>query len=1316
MADRAAGPNKSAWAVLWRNHQARKNKSWESDGYLLVEGSSAKFYDAEGHLLVQRNLTKPPVVDEELKFAQKELQIQGPISLSDFYKAVHPSSDSATPSRATSAPVARPGYLTRPGVSPAAFHSPAPSRSNSGNSAAAPASLVKPKPEPEADDDYGTPAPDTPASAPKKWVMPGNKVQKAFKPPTPMSARLRTPGSPAGKNPPQTLESPARAATGYKSGGSGLKREVLGEVKSRAGTLKEADKGKGKAKAEKDDDEDEGHEEGVENSPPSSKQNEDMPSPPKRRKLDPASATSTSPGAVSKSTSTRGARQSAADAALARSMSLDQPRKSTSALKDHAKITAASLSAPRRSISSPGTGPGNESADSLASRVKPEPLDDEYDSMVLDTTEMEDELRALEQPAEGAFDAGEGETRTREMLARDKGAKGKGKVKEEEDAEKVEPRVVSKTRYFSCQWRKHTNKKHPVWEGDGILITSKNGKASLIDKERGKELSTGTVPNKAPLEEGDILRIGSMDVELGDEVDEQDYLAAAPRSSYQPTTSSTSKPFVPPGSARVSTPLSSRQLVKQPSPSLLNANAKAKPAAVTSLSFFLPQAVVPPAPKVNWETPAPRHDPDKEGAVVMRKPDADHEKIYNKKRLPVVDVVLDPVLSDKLRDHQKEGVKFMYECVMGMRTAGQGCILADDMGLGKTIQSIALIWTLLKQTPYFGGGGGPGVIERAMIVCPVTLVKNWSSEIKKWLGRDRLRVFVADGTNNIKTFATNKSYNVLIVGYEKLRSAIDDVKYAQPPIGLIICDEGHRLKSTNTQITKALQTLSCMRRVILSGTPIQNNLGEFFAMMDFVNPGLLRDASYFKKNYEVPIMKSRDPNAPPKDKAAGEDAADSLNEIQRNFVLRRTSDITQKHLPKKLEYTVFIVPTKLEIALYAEVLSGSAVHSLLNGTGGKDQLSLLMLLRKCSNSPGLLMEQAEREEQEGKNDGILSENVKGLFPSDIYPHDFSLSGKLSVLGALLAELRENSDEKIVIVSNFTQTLEIIEKHCKKLRYPYCRLDGKTPPSDRIPMVDGFNKGSPKNHFIFLLSSKSGGTGLNIIGASRLVLVDSDWNPSTDLQAMARIHRDGQTRECVIYRFLTAGTIDEKIFQRQVTKLALSGSVMDTDQTGGASKKGDAFTLDDLRNIFTLHDATGCQTHDLLDCRCHTGDVTPEDDGADDEPGDSDDDIGSGTGDELGGFVRASQWDGAADESKNKASKARRNLSILRTWQHYDCSSEAAIDSIDDALLRSLVYNRAANAAEHERVLPEPETGPGRRDERMLVRGGQVGFVFGKKTG
>ncbi|GAA5956650.1 hypothetical protein JCM21900_002326 [Sporobolomyces salmonicolor] len=1309
MTNGAVGPSKSAWSVLWRNPQARKNKSWESDGYLLVEGSSAKFYDVEGHLLAQRNLTNPPVVDEELNFSQKELQIQGPITLSDFYKAVHPSSDSSTPHRATSARVARPGYFTRPGVSPAAFHSPVPAQSNSANSAATLASLVKPKPKPEAEDDYGTPAPDTAASAPKKWVMPGSKFQKAFKPPTPLSARVRTPASPSGRNALQTLESPARAVTGgYEDGGSELKREVLGDVKGRAGALKETDKGEGKAKPGEDEEEFEGREEGVENSPPGAQQNEDELSPPKRRKLDPALATTTSSGAVSR-LAERGARQSAADAALARSMSLDQPVKSTFALKAKAKINSASLSVPRRSISSPGAV--NQPADSLASWVKPKMLDDEYDSMVLDTMEREDDLRALEQAAEGALAEEEGETCTGQMRAGDKStAKGEGEAKGKEDAEKAAPMVVSKTRYFSCQWRKHTNKKHPVWEGDGILVTTKNGKASLVDRERGKELSTGAVPKNAPLEEGDILRIGPMDVELGDEVDEHAYLAAAPRSSYPPSTSSTSKPFVPPGSARASTPLSYRQLVNQSSSSSLNANAKL--AAVTSTSFFLPHVAVPPAPSINRETPAPRFNPDTEGAVVMRKPDADHEKIYNKKRLPVVDVVIDPVLSDRLREHQKDGVKFMYECVMGMRTAGQGCILADDMGLGKTIQSIALIWTLLKQTPYFGGSGGPGVIERVMIVCPVTLVKNWSSEIKKWLGRDRLRVFVADGTNNIKTFATNKSYNVLIVGYEKLRSAIDDVKYAQPPIGLIICDEGHRLKSTNTQITKALQTLSCMRRVILSGTPIQNNLGEFFAMMDFVNPGLLRDASYFKKNYEVPIMKSRDPNALPKDKAAGQDAADSLNEIQRNFVLRRTGDSIQKHLPKKLEYTVFIVPTKLEIDLYAKVLSGSAVHSLLNGIGGKDQLSLLMLLRKCSNSPGLLMEQAEREEKEGKDDGILSENVKELFPSGIRPHDFALSGKLSVLGALLAELRENSEEKIVIVSNFTQTLDIIEKHCKKLKYPWCRLDGKTPQGDRILMVDGFNKGSPKNHFIFLLSSKSGGTGLNIIGASRLVLIDSDWNPSTDLQAMARIHRDGQTRECVLYRFLTAGTIDEKIFQRQVTKLALSGSVMDNDQTGAGSKKGDAFTLDDLRNIFTLHDDTGCQTHDLLDCRCHTGGVTPEDERAH-EVADSDDDITSGTSDELGGFVRASQWDGAADESKKKASKARRNLSILRTWQHYDCSSEASIDTIDDALLRSLVYNRAATAAEHERVL---EPVPGLVGERMRVRGGQVGFVFGKKSG
>ena len=163
--------------------------------------------------------------------------------------------------------------------------------------------------------------------------------------------------------------------------------------------------------------------------------------------------------------------------------------------------------------------------------------------------------------------------------------------------------------------------------------------------------------------------------------------------------------------------------------------------------------------------PKSMFDPEKPGAIVMRRPDDEHMLRFNKKGLPVVDVVVDPIIGSKLRQHQKEGLQFMYESVMGMKIEGQGCILADDMGLGKTIQSIALVWTLLKQNPYFGAGS---IMHRALIVCPVTLVKNWGKEFQKWLGRDRCGVFMANAKTDIRNFARNKTYHVLIIGYERV--------------------------------------------------------------------------------------------------------------------------------------------------------------------------------------------------------------------------------------------------------------------------------------------------------------------------------------------------------------------------------------------------------------------------------------------------------------------------------------------------------------------------------------------------------------------
>ena len=239
------------------------------------------------------------------------------------------------------------------------------------------------------------------------------------------------------------------------------------------------------------------------------------------------------------------------------------------------------------------------------------------------------------------------------------------------------------------------------------------------------------------------------------------------------------------------------------------------------------------------------------------------------------------------------------------------------------------------------------------------------------------------------------------------------------------------------------------------------------------------------------------------------------------------------------------------------------------------------MLTKLCNYPGLVhakalafLEQQNEEIPESKQMTI----------NDFFPEDFDesfvrteLSGKLTVLKALLDNVKKNTDDKVVVVSNFTKTLDVIQSLCNEQKWKFFRLDGKTEQTKRQQYVDSFN--SPfSDTFVFLLSSKAGGTGLNLIGANRLILVDSDWNPATDRQAMARVWRDGQNKRVFLYRLLMTGSIDEKIFQRQLSKEGLSASVLDS-----AFGKVQ-FSKTDLKDVFSLAVNTLCDTHDLI-CDC-----------------------------------------------------------------------------------------------------------------------------------
>lgn len=234
-----------------------------------------------------------------------------------------------------------------------------------------------------------------------------------------------------------------------------------------------------------------------------------------------------------------------------------------------------------------------------------------------------------------------------------------------------------------------------------------------------------------------------------------------------------------------------------------------------------------------------------------------------------IHVVVDPVVGDMLRPHQTVGVKFLFDCVMGLKGyRGNGCILADDMGLGKTLQAVTLVWTLLNQSPT-----GVAACKRVLIVCPSSLVGNWVKEFNKWLGEGKIDAIPFGDSNKKKAtkalarWAQSRDVkgSVLVASYDQYRIHVEKILKI-PRIDLVVCDEGHRLKNSKIKISQALNRLATRRRVILSGTPIQNDLDEFHAMVDFVNPGILRDQSAFNAVFAEQILKMRAPDSLPEER------------------------------------------------------------------------------------------------------------------------------------------------------------------------------------------------------------------------------------------------------------------------------------------------------------------------------------------------------------------------------------------------------------------------------------------------------------------
>lgn len=602
------------------------------------------------------------------------------------------------------------------------------------------------------------------------------------------------------------------------------------------------------------------------------------------------------------------------------------------------------------------------------------------------------------------------------------------------------------------------------------------------------------------------------------------------------------------------------------------------------LEGYIPERITKSLGLTGTPRRAALHDPLTCNALVLYTPpemSAMERAKIDPKKIPV-HVVVDPILCNVLRPHQREGVKFMYDCVTGKNGEFCGCINADEMGLGKTLQCVTLVWTLLRQSPECK----PTIIK-AVIVCPASLVKNWYNEFGKWLGNRVNCLAIANESRektieSLRFFMANQSSRsgapIVIISYETFRMHAEILNSS--PVGMVLCDEGHRLKNCENQTYLALMGLQTSRRVLLSGTPIQNDLTEYFSLVNFVNKGLLGTPPEFRKNFESKILQGQESDSTEEQRQKAQEKRKELNAIVDKCMIRRTAALLTKYLPVKFEMVVCVKLTEVQTKIYKDFIKSDMIRKSLQQSesskpadkGGQTALSNITTLKKLCVHPELIVDKIQNRESGFENaEGHLSEACKNWYSDrDVMP---ALGGKIFLLDVMLAALK-STDDKIVLVSNYTQTLDFIQKLCRKRGYTFCRLDGSMSIKKRGKIVEDFNK-PDSDQFIFMLSSKAGGCGLNLIGANRLIMFDPDWNPANDEQAMARVWRDGQTKPCYIYRFIATGTIEEKIFQRQTHKKALSNAVVDNEDDGERH-----FSTNELKELFKLDEKTLSDTHDM----------------------------------------------------------------------------------------------------------------------------------------
>ncbi|CAF0741913.1 unnamed protein product [Didymodactylos carnosus] len=699
---------------------------------------------------------------------------------------------------------------------------------------------------------------------------------------------------------------------------------------------------------------------------------------------------------------------------------------------------------------------------------------------------------------------------------------------------------------------------------------------------------------------------------------------------------------------------------------------------------------------------------DKNGPKLIFEMDKDTNK-------PLIEV--HPSLVRQMKPHQLDGTLFLWENVYESLAEikegkpGHGAILAHHMGLGKTFQTISFIHTLYKHVDLTG-------INTCLILCPVNVTSNWKGEFDHWiLGLKpfvRVYQFALFKQKHERLALLRKWYTkggVLLMGYEIYRRLANSgyKEYLlDPGPDVCICDEGHQLKNIRTGIAKTINKIRTSRRIILSGTPMQNNLKEYYYMVSFVKPHLLGSYREFKNQFIDPIKggENKDSNAYAVQLMKRRSYA--LNERLKHCIHRRDFNCLRKYLPPKLEYVVKIYLGDLQRRLYLRYLEKEKIdpeaglntaklfadyqylmkiwthpwllrphyadrwkreqkrikqenasssskddddldpffHDINEGMSDDDekpikkrqpkQRKIAGKKKSRTNNPFLDLDVGEDDSSDSSDDsseddaashsssasdclslfnnrqpkstklqdnfisstGIMTNNTCEAqiekewwyeYFDDSAQFDLELSGKINFLKTMLNECVLLGD-KVLLFSRSIYSISYIEQYLKKwdmeahtrtskrddmdptvpargrwkCGVDYFRIDGSTAIKRRTAHIQKFNEITNIRSRLFLISTLAGGIGINLIGANRVIIFDCSWNPASDLQALFRAYRLGQKKPVYVYRLLSKGTMEEKIYFRQVTKQATAQRVVDAQQLARH------FTQNELKELYAFH--------------------------------------------------------------------------------------------------------------------------------------------------